>query len=200
MIFLNEIYRQLYWNWAGKINHFPLIKLTLESLDKAIFYFLIFLVCRCCWRHYHPHKHSWPWELRLWCLVIYLLLLFFLTVFRQSYFPWQLHFYWNRDWRAINWHPFVETWKLTAGRSHLDFVYNLFGNILWFIPWGYLYPRLRSRSLPGYWVLLSGCGLSILIESLQFILFTGVSDIDDVIFNTLGTILGYGLYHWRWKR
>lgn len=36
--------------------------------------------------------------------------------------------------------------------------------------------------------------LSIGIETLQFLLMTGVSDIDDVFFNTCGAILGYLIY------
>jgi glycopeptide antibiotics resistance protein len=35
---------------------------------------------------------------------------------------------------------------------------------------------------------------SISIETLQFLLETGVSDIDDVFFNTCGAILGYLIY------
>ncbi|WP_414626429.1 VanZ family protein [Lactobacillus delbrueckii] len=35
---------------------------------------------------------------------------------------------------------------------------------------------------------------SVTIEILQFLLMTGVSDIDDVFFNACGVLLGYGLY------
>lgn len=36
--------------------------------------------------------------------------------------------------------------------------------------------------------------LSLFIETMQFGLNTGVSDIDDVFFNTIGAILGYLAY------
>ncbi|MDN6043077.1 MAG: VanZ family protein, partial [Lactobacillus sp.] len=39
-----------------------------------------------------------------------------------------------------------------------------------------------------------GVSISLLIETLQFYLATGVSDIDDVFFNSCGTILGYLLF------
>ncbi len=42
-------------------------------------------------------------------------------------------------------------------------------------------------------ILAGGC-LSVSIESLQFVLETGVSDIDDVFFNVCGTIIGFILY------
>ncbi|HAJ55690.1 MAG TPA: VanZ family protein, partial [Lactobacillus sp.] len=42
-----------------------------------------------------------------------------------------------------------------------------------------------------------GIGLvtSLSIETLQFLLISGVADIDDVIFNLIGAILGYVFYH-----
>ena len=39
-----------------------------------------------------------------------------------------------------------------------------------------------------------GAFVSSSIEILQYILCTGVTDIDDVIFNTLGTIIGYCIW------
>lgn len=43
-------------------------------------------------------------------------------------------------------------------------------------------------------VLLVGAGLSVTIETLQFVMLRGFSEIDDVMHNTLGCLLGYGLY------
>ena len=39
-----------------------------------------------------------------------------------------------------------------------------------------------------------GSILSIAIEALQFLMMRGFSEIDDVIHNTLGCMIGYGLY------
>ncbi len=39
-----------------------------------------------------------------------------------------------------------------------------------------------------------GMLFSVGIETLQFLLVTGVSDIDDVFFNTCGAILGYVIF------
>ena len=91
----------------------------------------------------------------------------------------------------INGHPFVQTLKLTLGKSILDFFYNFWGNIAWFIPWGIFFPLIKKPT-PGLGkTVLSGMLLSLVIESLQFVLFTGISDIDDVIFNTIGAFVGY---------
>jgi glycopeptide antibiotics resistance protein len=116
-----------------------------------------------------------------------------LTVFRDTYFPWQLTFNFHRSISDINLVFMKETLKLTHGQSLLDFFYNSLGNVLWFIPFGLLFPTvIQKKSMVGT-ILAGGC-LSVIIESLQFVLETGVSDIDDVFFNVCGTIIGFILY------
>ena len=46
MIFLGPLYHYLHTELAGRINHFPLIKLVVLSLDKTILYLLIFMALR----------------------------------------------------------------------------------------------------------------------------------------------------------
>ena len=49
--------------------------------------------------------------------------------------------------------------------------------------------------------ILCGFGLSLLIELLQFVFGTGVSEVDDLILNTLGTLIGFVIFskikHWK---
>ena len=48
-----------------------------------------------------------------------------------------------------------------------------------------------------------GIAVSFLIETMQFLFFTGVSDIDDLIFNTIGTMIGIVLFEisqWLYKK
>ena len=69
-----------------------------------------------------------------------------------------------------------------------SFTYHTVGNLLWFAPLGWLLRRRRP-----YTVLLAGAALSVGIELMQLLLMTGVTDIDDVIFNALGALLGWGI-------
>lgn len=195
MIFLGPLYDALQAQLADHINHFPLIRLVVLSLDKTLLYlalFLVYRVIRNSWRHGHV---DWWRETRLVVFTTYLLLLLFLTVFRgQYYFPWQLTFHWNRPLAVINWEPLVETMKLRQGLTQFDFYYQSLGNVAWFVPFGLLVPTLlrgRGRVLRA---VLLGSALSLAIETLQFFLITGVSDIDDWLFNTAGVILGCCLY------
>jgi glycopeptide antibiotics resistance protein len=74
----------------------------------------------------------------------------------------------------------------------IDIVEYIF-NILLFIPLGFLLPIIWPDKNTIKQVVLSGVSFSLLIELSQ--LFTNRrTDIDDVLMNTLGTILGYLLF------
>lgn len=71
---------------------------------------------------------------------------------------------------------------------------NLVGNVIGFLPFGFFVPMLFYRARKWYVVLLFSMELSILIEVLQIINKVGSCDVDDVILNTLGGLLGYFCY------
>ncbi|MEX3505576.1 VanZ family protein [Corynebacterium sp. LK2510] len=58
---------------------------------------------------------------------------------------------------------------------------NLVGNIALFAPVGFLAYRRP---------LLTGLTLSVVIEATQYLTYTGYTDIDDLMFNTVGAVLG----------
>jgi glycopeptide antibiotics resistance protein len=68
---------------------------------------------------------------------------------------------------------------------------QLFGNIALFVPFGFLLPT-AVRACRRLWVtLLVAAGLSILVETMQALLPGHTTDIDDVILNSTGAVLGY---------
>ena len=69
------------------------------------------------------------------------------------------------------------------------FVYNFAGNIVWFVPLGMMLFRKKPVS-----ALLTGAAVSASLEALQWLLKTGVTDIDDVIINALGALTGWLLF------
>lgn len=199
MIFLNSLYSQVFHLLAGRINHFPIIRLIFLSLDKTIFYFIIFLIIRYLIKIIKHRKISWRREILVWIFSFYIILLFCLTAFRGSYMPWYWHIYLHRSLSVINIHPIVHTLQLKYAKSPVDYYYNTYGNILWFMPFGMMFPAITHHRMKFLGTAFSGMLMSILIESLQFFLNTGVSDIDDVIFNTIGAIIGYFVY-WIFSR
>lgn len=79
-------------------------------------------------------------------------------------------------------------------------------NIAMFVPLGILLPLAAKPFRRWYRMLAAGVGLSLAIEVLQFFLGRGQSDVDDLLCNTLGAMLGYclcmlaaGLAQKRWK-
>ena len=106
-------------------------------------------------------------------LVEYIFLLFCSTVFFRT----------PGDTRQYDFHPF---WSYS--RPDL-FVENLM-NVVVFIPVGLLI-CIAFKQMTWWKVLLIGCGISVAIESLQFFLMRGFSEVDDLMHNTLGCILGY---------
>lgn len=194
MYLLGPLYRVVAENYQDRINHFPLIRLIFYSLDKTLIYFILFLVLRVIYLRLKKQPWHWGPEILRGIFTFYVLLLLALTVFRGIYFPWQIKIYWQRPLSVINLQPLTETIKLQYGQSIIDFVYNFYGNILWFIPFGLLQPLLQKRRPHFLTTVLLGMLLSFSIETLQFFLATGVADIDDLIFNTCGAVIGYWLY------
>ncbi len=70
---------------------------------------------------------------------------------------------------------------------------NLLGNLLLFVPFGFLLPLVWPEKNECVGTIFSGFILSLFIEACQ--LFVGRScDIDDLILNTLGAFAGYLVY------
>jgi glycopeptide antibiotics resistance protein len=71
---------------------------------------------------------------------------------------------------------------------------NLLGNLLMFMPMGMALPVLFDKKFNKLWkVVAFVIALVLIIETIQFITFTGSADIDDLILNTIGAIIGYGI-------
>ena len=103
-----------------------------------------------------------------------------------------------------NLHPFWSYNAILNGRD--DLVTENIMNIVMFMPVGFL---LRMAFVEIKWraVLLIGLSLSIGIEMLQFVYSKGFTEFDDVMHNTLGCMIGYGVYalvkysyEWNYKR
>lgn len=95
-------------------------------------------------------------------------------------------------WPArINLIPFV---RLGDYADRRDMLLNIIGNVAMFIPSGILLPILDKR-LDSFWKTL-GCGalLSLSIELLQLPFRVRASDVDDLLQNSLGVALGYGIF------
>ena len=71
---------------------------------------------------------------------------------------------------------------------------NLIFNILMFVPLGIWLPVLGGYFRRFWCTYLTGFGLSVLIEAIQLAGKCGVAEFDDVLNNTLGIMIGFGVY------
>ncbi|WP_329602867.1 VanZ family protein [Terrilactibacillus tamarindi] len=87
----------------------------------------------------------------------------------------------------INLNPFL---IFKQDLTYSSLVVNDLGNILLFVPFGFLltmrFPHLKLSK-----VVLFGCLLSITIECIQLFMANRCTDIDDIILNTFGALVGY---------
>ena len=73
--------------------------------------------------------------------------------------------------------------------------WEIVSNVAMFIPFGFLFMAVLGQKQGKAWtVFLSAVLFSLLIESLQLVLMRGLFEWDDVFNNTVGAILGWGLY------
>ncbi|MGL5315523.1 MAG: VanZ family protein [Peptostreptococcaceae bacterium] len=86
--------------------------------------------------------------------------------------------------------PFSGIGEMVQSGLTLHSFINIFGNILMFVPIGFLLPLLWDKFQDFKKTVLLGFGISLLIEFTQLFLVRA-TDIDDLILNTSGAILGY---------
>lgn len=96
----------------------------------------------------------------------------------------------ERGFRLI---PFSSYWDFGPHSYLLEMIGQNLLNVLLFVPVGFL---LGCGFLNMTWkrALLTGCGLSMVIELLQLLSHKGCCEVDDVLHNSLGCLIGYGTY------
>lgn len=93
--------------------------------------------------------------------------------------------------------PFKEIRRFLVYHEQLGIMavfLNLAGNIMIFMPFGFLLP-IMSRKLRGFFrVTFLGFELSLAVEAVQLVSKTGSCDVDDMILNTIGAMFGFLIY------
>jgi glycopeptide antibiotics resistance protein len=97
------------------------------------------------------------------------------------------------QWRASNFIPLKTIiYYLFLADVNLNIkIENLVGNVIGFVPLGFILPLLSKRFLSLKAVIAAAFSLSLTYEIVQLLFGLGSFDVDDLILNTLGGILGY---------
>ncbi|MDA8234791.1 MAG: VanZ family protein [Clostridia bacterium] len=133
---------------------------------------------------------------------IYLSILLYLTIFKRLYYAsvtglFLESYQFDRMFEyGFNLVPFRGIYMyLTNPPSFNIAMTNLVGNILAFVPMGFLLPVISEKARHYVQVILLSLSSSLIIEVLQLLLRVGSTDVDDLILNTLGGLIGYiGFY------
>lgn len=122
-------------------------------------------------------KKSCIWAM----LIFYFILVFGATLGSRG--GWEL---------GYNLHAFSSYKSAWANESKTE-AQHLVLNIVMFVPFGFLMP-VALKKCEKWWVTyVVGFCASLFIELLQFVTRRGACDVDDIINNTLGAMIGYGL-------
>lgn len=100
------------------------------------------------------------------------------------------------DKYRYNLEPFAEIKRFWINREQLglkSIMINIVGNVVCFMPFGFLLPTLSKKkvvkNVVGVFVITLLFTLS--IETIQLITKVGAFDVDDILLNTVGGVLGY---------
>lgn len=135
-------------------------------------------------------------------ITCFLLYFYIIIVISITVFPIPMHKELLNDVRQIwmlknNFVPFKSMYEIVKTMYLPTILRQVGGNILLFVPLGYLVPIVFKKVSTINKVLLIGLSCSVGIELLQALISLliratyRVTDIDDVILNTIGTLIGF---------
>ena len=140
-------------------------------------------------------KVNWKREAQL--MLVYICII---VIVRFTFFPFgkvdgkvQPLLFYPDNWFPfrINLRPFVYLFDYPTLR---EILLNLIGNYAMFIPVGIVWPYVFKELDKPWKAVLAGIAFSLVIEILQLPFYDRVSDIDDLILNTLGYTIGYIIF------
>ena len=135
----------------------------------------------------------------LYCVVL-LYVLFLHNTYRYEFGAIGVNFYFSEEHMSmINIVPFKTIFgyfqRLMNHTINTDIVVrNLFVNLVLFLPMGMAVPVLFEKKINKFWKFLLFIVITTFaIEIIQFLTMRGTADIDDIILNSLGGCIGYGI-------
>ncbi|MFJ6208585.1 VanZ family protein [Lysinibacillus sp. NPDC092081] len=156
-----------------------IIIIGIEFILIALYYFFYYRK-----QHSDQNKQIHIKKLLICAVFIgYIVFVFELTIFGRG----------TSHYLQMNLHPFssyIEAWNKYSLRD----LQNCIFNILMFIPLGLMLPLISQKFKVFKWLLLVVVSATVSIETYQTLSGAGIFELDDIINNSLGGIIGYQLY------
>lgn len=149
-----------------------------NNWPMLLIFTVVIVTIRITYLVVHKDKFVLYKELFMLAFLIYAMLLFYVVTFQDV------------NYGTNNFIPFKEILRYKVGSK--VFIRNILGNILLFVPFG-LFVSHYIKNKKMYPILLISVLVSCSIEFAQTKIGR-TADIDDVILNTLGGVIGYFIY------
>lgn len=128
--------------------------------------------------------------------VLYLLLLFYLLFFSETYGRTM-----EDSGYRYNLEPLKEIRRFWNNRTALGFqsvITNLLGNIVAFAPFGFFLPMLCRAGKNVFGCVALSALFSLAVETVQLFTRVGAFDVDDILLNAIGGLAGFLCYYLIW--
>ena len=123
--------------------------------------------------------------------ILYIIFIFYFLLFSDWYGRGQeLKVY---HYNLVLFKEIKRFWNYREQLGVMAVMSNLLGNVLIFVPFGFFMPigsRFRSFLATTFY----GFGISLCVELFQLVIKVGSFDVDDLLLNTVGSVLGYMLF------
>ncbi len=178
-----------------------IIGYILNMIPYMIITIPIYLIVRIIIFKTKKKKINWYHETGLFLFVIFLVGLASQTIITKFEFGMNGFGIVKSGGHETNLIPFkviIDTYKEVFVNGYINyFIINFLGNIIMFMPIGFFIPLLWKANNKK--VIIAGFCSSLFIEICQLFLTRG-TDIDDLMLNTIGTILGLLLYRFLYNK
>lgn len=165
---------------------FSYLDLLLKDIPKEVYLGLLLIFCIVAvvlftWRGIK----AWRWLVGLLLLEYVVVLLYVTVIFRDA-----------EKVAGYNFKPFWTYGEIAKGIRD-DLLPQVIMNVAVFVPIGIMTGFVtQNRVLRNRWMIVIGLGigLSVGIEIIQFLFSKGFAELDDIMHNTLGCIIGFVVY------
>lgn len=127
-----------------------------------------------------------------WINIVIVVMMFIYALIMIKLLFWRGH---DNDYH-YNVIPFQTIKLYIVNRAYFDletWIKNLFGNIVLFIPLGVLIPLLNRKFMKSMLFIVMILAVLLSVELLQMVTKVGSFDVDDILLNTIGAVMGLAI-------
>ena len=168
----------------------------------------VYLAAKISGRILFPEKRKELLRVALFCSFAFYLILLVNFLFFESSFSRGYGLIFLQDSETVSYYlknfmnikPFSMIFRYLKGYmigtvSLNSFLMNIFGNFILFMPFAFFLPMFYKKQNNFFVFFVTVASMSAMAEVLQVLFMMGTGDVDDLMMNTLGACILFGLLH-----